>query len=203
MFADDTKLYSDASNYTTIQSDIHAIFDWSSEWQLNFNTSKCNVLHIGKNNPMCTYYVDENNSTTLSCTETEKDLGVLFDSTLTFDVHIQSTINKANKFIGIIFRSFSYMDISMFASLYKSIIRPILEYGNRIWNPVFKRQSVVLENVQRRATKRLALLEGLSYRDRLIRLKLPSIKYRRLRGDLIQLYKIVHGVDNIDYADFF
>ena len=93
---------------------------------------------------------------------------------------------------------------NMFIALYKTIVRPILEYANCIWSPLFKRQSVSLEKVQRRATKILDLdFQESSYEERLNFLRLPSLKYRRLRGDLIQLYKIVHGIDNIDYKSFF
>ena len=139
----------------------------------------------------------------LSTTDTEKDVRVVFDSCLNFDSHIYNTINKATRVIGIIFRSFTSIDAYMFVVLYKSIIRPTLEYGNLIWSPLFKRQSILIENVQRRATKLLQNLVTMSYEERLTFLKLPSLKYRRKRGDLIQLYKLVHGVDNIDHTLFF
>ena len=61
----------------------------------------------------------------------------------------------------------------------------------------------MIENVQRRATRLLPILCDMSYDHRLKYLKLPSLKYRRKRGDLIQLYKLVHHLDNIDYHKFF
>ena len=83
-------------------------------------------------------------------------------------------------------------------NIYKSMVRSVLEYANCIWSPIFKRQSIVLENVQRRATRMLPNLQYFSYEDRLRYLNLPSLKYRRIRGDLIQLFKIVHNIDNLD-----
>ena len=62
---------------------------------------------------------------------------------------------------------------------------------------------ITLEKVQRRATKLLVELKDLSYRDRLKRLHLPSIKYRQLRSDLIQTYKIINHIDNINCDEFF
>ena len=83
------------------------------------------------------------------------------------------------------------------------MVRPHLEYGNIIWYPLFKRQSAMLERVQRRATKMLIELNDLSYQDRLKRLHLPSLKARRVRGDLIQTYKIMSNIDNINFTKFF
>ena len=203
IFADDTKIYSDTSNSALLQNDLYKLFKWSSDWQLNFNISKCKVMHVGRNNPSLTYFVDTQRSNVLSVVASEKDLGVIFDKNLYFDEHIYTTVNKANKLIGIIYRSFSYLNVTMLITLYKTLIRPILEYGNCIWSPLFKRQSIILEKVQRRATRLLMELQGLSYADRLLFLKLPTLKYRRTRGDLIQLYKIVHGLDNVDYNSFF
>ena len=104
---------------------------------------------------------------------------------------------------GIIKRSFTYMDREMFIKLYKTIIRPNLEYANTIWHPLFKRQSVDIEKVQRRATKMLHDLKNLPYSLRLKKLKLPSMKFRRIRGDLIQTFKIINDIDNVDKDSFF
>ena len=82
-------------------------------------------------------------------------------------------------------------------------MRPILEYGNSIWSPLYKRQSVALENVQRRFTKSIPGLENVPYHERLKSIGLPSLKYRRMRGDLIQCYKIFNGIDDLRINDFF
>ena len=70
------------------------------------------------------------------------------------------------------------------------MVRPVLEYGNVIWFPYLKRQSAAIEKVQRRATRMLPFLSDLCYEERLKILKLPTLKHRRLRGDMIQTYKI-------------
>ena len=74
--------------------------------------------------------------------------------------------------------------------LFKSLIRPLLEYGQSIWSPHLLKQSRLIENVQRRATKLIHTIKDLPYRKRLEHLRLPSLKYRRLRGDLIQVYNL-------------
>ena len=161
-------------------------------------------MHAGKNNPEFNYTMKVDNvEVEIAECEEEKDLGVTFDKLLKFDVHIQNSINKANRVLGIIKRSFSYINTDIFVKLYKSLVRPILEYGNVIWYPYLKRQSVAIEKVQRRATKLLPSLRNLCYEDRLGQLKLPSLKHRRLRGDLIQTYKIFNNMDDIAPERFF
>ena len=202
IFADDTKIYNSTENSKSIQEDINSLMEWSDTWQLKFNASKCNVLHTGKSNTVNDYFMGDK-KTKINSVEHEKDIGVTFDKKLNFDVHINTAVNKANQLIGLIKRSFQYLDRDMFIKLYKAIIRPHLEYANVIWHPIYKRQQSSLEKVQRCATKILNDIKHMSYKDRLIHLNLPSIKYRQLRNDLIQTYKILHGIDNIDRDNIF
>jgi len=121
--------------------------------------------------------------------------------TLRQDIH--SVTSKANRILGLIKRSFSFLDTDTFTKLFKALVRPHLEYGNAIWHPLFKKQSIAVERVQRRGTKFLANLKNLTYVERLKEVNLPSLKFRRLRGDLIQTFKIVNGVDKLDTNTFF
>ena len=82
-------------------------------------------------------------------------------------------------------------------TLYKTLVRPHLEYANCIWNPVLHKDVLMIERVQRRASKILPSMKEVKYVDRLRHLKLPTLAYRRVRGDLIQVYKIVHGLSDI------
>ena len=161
---------------------------------------------LGEKNPQCQYTMVNPISgerTVINTCNFEKDLGVTFDSNLIFDQHIQNSINKANKMIGIIKRTFMHMDKDIFSMLYKAFVRPHLEYGNIIWYPRLKRQSAALERVQRRATKLVKGIQNLSYEDRLRFLEIPTLKTRRLRGDLIQVYKIFNNIDDIPVNKFF
>ena len=82
----------------------------------------------------------------------------------------------------------------MLVQLHKSLIRSHLEYANTVWSPINKADIDHLERVQRRATKLVPELRKLSYPERLRQLKLPSLVYRRQRGDMIETYKILKGL---------
>ena len=82
----------------------------------------------------------------------------------------------------------------VFLHLYKALVRSILEYGNAVWSPHKMKHIELLESVQRRATRTVPELKGLSYEDRLRTLNLPTLVYRRLRGDMIEAFKIVQNI---------
>ena len=98
IFADDTKAFNTCKNSDIIQEDLKSLQDWSDKWQLFFNCTKCKCLHFGKNNPKREYHfpTKEGNKTIPTSTE-EKDLGVIFDTTLKFDLHIESIIKRVLK----------------------------------------------------------------------------------------------------------
>ena len=72
------------------------------------------------------------------------------------------------------------------------MVRPILEYANSVWAPYKKKDIESIERVQRHFTKTIIGMKGLNYEERLCSLKLPSLVYRRKRGDILQVYKIIN-----------
>ena len=93
--------------------------------------------------------------------------------------------------MGIICRTFDHMDEQCLSTIFKSLIRPHIEYVNQIWSPHLKKHITSLENVQRRATKLIPGFKDIEYKERLRKLKLPTLACCRLRGDMIELYKIL------------
>ena len=91
------------------------------------------------------------------------------------------------------------MDEQMFLLLYKALVRPHVEYATCIWNPYQKYNMDMIERVQRRATKIVQSLKDLSYSDRLKKLNLETLEYRR-RADLLETYRIMKGEHIIDQS---
>ena len=91
----------------------------------------------------------------------------------------------------------------MFLNLFKSIVRPHTEYATPIWSPLYKKDKIIIENVQRRTTKLVASCKNLSYPERLRKLGLPSLEYRRERADMIQVYKILNDIDIVEKDKLF
>ena len=201
MFADDSKIYmplnTDTDNYQ-LQQDILDLEDWAKRMQMKFHPDKCHVLHLGNNNPMHMYYMHSGNDLHLLKEVTvEKDLGIYTDDKLSYGVHIQEKINKANKTLGYIRHTFKYLDKNSFLMLYKSLVRPHLEYGSTIWSPHFKYHIDAIERVQRRATRLVPGIQDLSYERRLQYLGLETLEYRR-RADILELYRIMNEDHHMD-----
>ena len=123
---------------------------------MTFNVNKCKTMHLGTKTAS-EYFMKDNNKIMhkIQQVNQEKDLGVIFDKKLKFEEHIKHKVNIANRNLGIIYRKCSYLDQTMFDNLYKTMVRPHLEYASAIWNPHHKRLKVLLENVQRPATRML------------------------------------------------
>ena len=203
LFADDAKIFKAIESFkdiSVIQEDINKLLKWSTEWQLPLNINKCKCIHYDKNNPKHTYTIG---NIDLANDDLEKDVGVHFDPSLEFRIHINKMISKANSRVGLIKKSFSKLSITNFKLLYKSLIRPILEYCTVIWFQLYKTDSQEIEKVRRRASKLVPTLKDLPYPERLKTLNLTTLAYRRNRTDMLQVYRIINKIDNIDFDSFF
>ena len=198
LYADDTKIMRPIQNSHDsgiLQNDINALGRWSDIWLLKFNPEKCQVLTIGRNKTdFCSrqYHL---NCHKLNFVTVEKDLGVTIDAKLQFEDHIAMKVKKANMMVGLIRRSFSYLDGTLLTKLYTSFVRPHLEYATAVWSPSLKKNIHSIENVQRRATKLIENLKNLTYTERLKKLDLPTLFYRRLFNDMVEVYKHLHVYD--------
>ena len=113
LFADDSKIYrliQTIEDSLQLQNDIDNLVEWTNKWLLEFNLSKCHVLSIGEieNIVHAHYYMMKNH--VLEHVFEERDLGVVIDSQLTFDEHINQKIKKANAMVGLIRRTFTYLE---------------------------------------------------------------------------------------------
>ena len=221
LYADDTKLFSylleaasaeDKYTPLSIQKDLNTLAIYCDTMQMSYNVDKCHVLHLGKQNNHYNYSLPKMSNIkktassisydytfhNLEAVQQEKDLGVIIDHQLKFRNHINEKVKKANSLIFLIKHTFKYLNSEMFNLLYKSIVRPHLEYASPAWSPTLKIDINSIEKVQRRATRLVPALSSLSYNERLQELKLPTLQYRRLRTDLILIYKLTHNLTTLD-----
>ena len=198
IFADDTKGFNpirDEEDHIKQQNCIDSFVEWSVKWLLGFNTDKCNMMHLGKNNPRHKYTIrDGDKVSELNTTTCEKDLGVFIDPLLNFQEHMTHIVKKARSLTGMILRNITGRTKDILVPLFIGLVRPILEYANPVWSPMYRKDIDRIEKIQRNFTKRICGLNHLDYTERLKNLNLPSLEYRRARGDMIETYKIMHGL---------
>ena len=160
----------------------------------NFGKRKC--LHTGHGNLNVNYKMGD---TILGTAVKEKDLGVTISADMKISEQCGIAGSKGNQILGLIKRNITYKD----KKLFKAIVRPHLEYCIQAWRPYRKKDIDTLERIRRRATKIIPELRDLSYEERLIECGLTTLETRRLRGDQIEVFKILNGYENIDRNMFF
>ena len=202
-FADDTKLINPVEtddDINNMQDSINHLQNWASRWQMRYNTDKCSVMHFGHQNPHHTYTLGDKQ---LKESTEEKDLGVLVNKSLKVASQCAAAAKKGNRVLGMIKRNFTYRSKEVVLKLYKSLVRPHLDYAIQAWSPYLEKDKQILEKVQARATKLIPSIQHLPYEDRLARLKLTTLERRRERGDLIQTYRIMTQIDKTKPENFF
>lgn len=129
-----------------------------------------------------------------------RDLGVIVDSSLSFDKHITATANRGHRMVGLFRHTFRSLSQRNFKILVKTFIRPLVEYCSSIWSPHLQKHIDAIEKVQLAS---LHLCKGihnqnLDYNAKLKILYLPTLVERRRRGDIIESFKVIRGFYNLD-----
>jgi Reverse transcriptase (RNA-dependent DNA polymerase)/Endonuclease-reverse transcriptase len=206
MFADDTKIWRkirSEEDSESLQNDLDKLEEWSDKWMLKFNTAKCKVMHIGHKLDTKYWMGKSVNRMELETIEEEKDLGVFIRSDLKSSTQCVKSAARARRIVGMIRRNFRKLDKEDFLLLYKTYVRPHLEYCVQAWSPHMIKDIAVLERVQKAATNLVPCLKKYNYEERLRRLGIPSLQRRRERGDMIETYKILSEKENISSEQFF
>ncbi len=202
-FADDTKLahqISSTRDSELLQENLNKLWDWSSAWGMKFNTEKCHVLHLGRNNPMHRYKMG---GEYLIAVEEEKDLGVIITDKLKPTNQCQKAVRVANGILSQVLRAFSYRDKVVLPRIFKTYVRPHLEYAVPVWSPWLRGEVDLMEKVQKRLVSAIQGLKGESYEEKLLELGIEKLEQRRTRLDLVQTFKIVKGIDKVDKDTWF
>ena len=203
LFADDSKLYFRCKNFDDYQKLIHdlmEIFKWLSDNQLSVAVEKCVVLHLGTNNPRREYEIL---GSKLPSVDHIRDVGVEVDQAQKFSDHCQNIAKKANIVSNLFFLTFRSRDKDFMLKFFTSYIRPLLETATTVWNPFLMKDINIIEKVQRRFTKRMPGMFAKTYEHRRAALNLMTLEHRRLRNDVLMVYKLLHGLVDLDFHEFF
>ena len=212
MFCDDVKIFHrifTSKDVVTLQKDLEAAARWAAEWKLKLNATKCKAFKITlKRN-----FVDSSykiNGTLLENVSTIRDLGVTLDQRLTFEAHVNATVAKANRALGLLIRTFqsasrrcSFNKRSALAA-FNANVRPILEYSSVVWAGAAKTHLGRIERVQHRFLMWLAShtqpgCPSLEY-DRLLAFyEVRSLHARRVQSDVLFLTKLFRGLISSSY----
>ena len=199
LFADDTLLYRIIRNETDmqiLQADITHIANWCSINKMQLNATKTKVLRIAprKRNVEKTKYTIDNN--TIEQVDSIKYLGIILNSSLTWDNQVDHVIKKSNRMLGLISRLGRGVSQQALLCLYKSLVLPILEYGVPSWYVYTRKHVEALERVQRRATRVILKQrrQEMPYPQRLQNLAWSTLESRRKYLLISFVIKILYGI---------
>ena len=126
LFADDTAVYltvGSSDDRDILQADFDTLQTWKHAWDMEFNPSKCQVLHITKQKqPLNTQYTLHGQ--VLESTNTAKYLGVTLSKGLSWNEHISSITAKANGTLGFVKRNVKLNNSKVKELAYKTLVRP-------------------------------------------------------------------------------
>ena len=197
-FADDTKIGREIRNNEDsrkLQECLDKLCEWAKTCKMEFNVSKCHVLHLGKTNPCHKYTMDGEE---LKASGSERDIGVLITPNLKPGKQCQAAATTATRTLTNILRAFSYRDRTVLPRLYKQYVRPHLEFSIQSWSPWQRGDIEALEQVQERMVRAVTGLTGTTYEEKLAELNMEKLESRRTRLDLIQAFKIIARHDQVD-----
>ncbi|MGL5756646.1 MAG: reverse transcriptase domain-containing protein, partial [Paraclostridium sp.] len=191
MFADDVKIAG-----INLEYDIQVVKKWSKKWDLPLNQEKCQILGL-------TEELGEGEPRSYRMASEVKDLGVVITNDFKVARQCEFVANKARRELFRVRTAISCRKPDIFLPLYKTIVRPHLEYCVQAWSPYMRKDIEHLEKVQKLATRMIEGQKGKPYDQRLRDLNLFSLERRRIRGDLIETFKIVKGLSGIKFETLF
>ena len=146
--------------------------------------SKCQIISVTRKRNFVKFDYCMND-TVLCRTDSIKDLGIDISSSLVWNDHIRRVVNKCNKKMGMIKRAIGFnAPEKVFKSLFTELVRSDVEYGSSLWSGTTKRNLQLIEGIQRRATNYILQYPDIDYRERLSKLKLLPLSFRREIIDL-------------------
>jgi hypothetical protein len=189
------------------KASLKAFIAHFESWCLNngqeFNVDKCSALYLGNNNSKDPYSIC--NTIIATDTDSVRDLGLIVTPDLKWKKHTQSKINITLRKWYNFMRIIKSQNLHTLCHIYKSYIRPTLEFPSVIFNSFSQSTTIPLEAAQRKITRHICFKSGKfqstafpNYRERLKILNLEPLEIRRLKLDLVLFHKISNGLIKVD-----
>jgi len=157
LFADDTMIYMVVRNdrdAEALQKDLDLLCEWEFKWMMEFHPDKCEILSITrKKSPVIPVYPYQIHWQQLKHSDYAKYLGVNISKDMHWNKHIDMITAKANSRLGFVKRNVNISSCAVKEQAYKSLVRPILEYSQTVWDLYTSSETQQLESVQRRAAR--------------------------------------------------
>ena len=164
---------------------------------MKFNVEKCKVVHYGKRSIHVEYNLY---GQPLEEVVSEKDLGVVFSNDLKVRRQCEEAYSKASQMLGLInCRTIQFKNPEVLLPLYKSVVRPQLEYCSAVWSPQYVQDKALLEKVQHRFSRMFHDL-SLPYEQRLDKLGIWTLEEHRNRADLLKVFKLIKGFTAVSWT---
>lgn len=203
LFADDTIVYltiNSESDPEILQNDLKKLEQWESNWSMEFNPDKCEVIRVArKKNPIIYPYKLHNIE--LKTTENAKYLGITISQDLSWKSHIENVSCKASNTLKFVKRNIRTNNQKIKETAYNTYVRPQLEYCAPVWHPWQQTLAYKIERVQRAAARYVLNDYDFDHSVSLMLQKLnwQTLEHRRLQNSLILLFKIKSNLVAVDH----
>jgi len=197
-YADDNKIFvvvQDDNDRWRLQKDLDRVVRWSARWGFNLNVEKCSVIQFGGGTPW-TFQLD---GKVLKHSPMEKDLGVLITEDLRWDNQVRAATAKARGTAHSLSRALVSKDARTWASLYRTFVRPHIEYASSAWIPHLASHLTTLGTVQRWFTRQIPGIGRLNQDERESECGLEPVASRIRRGIVIETFKSKAGFSGVQY----
>ena len=209
-YVDDTKVFGVANTedqVVSFQETLNDVFIWAEHNNMKWNALKFQLLRFGKNENLKedSNYFTPQYSEVIARSEVVKDLGVRIDHKLNYKDQLQTAVEKSNKKINWILRTFTHRSIPFLRSLWLLLVQPHMDYASPLWCPVGIKEDIIkAENPLRNLTRRGAGMMQFSYWERLKQFKLFSNNRRMERYRAFYIWKSLNRLVpslNLEWSD--
>lgn len=207
-YADDIRIFlaADKSSHSLldmqkqVQDDINNLVHWAHQSDLKLSVVKCFSVSFGHHNSTRSYNIS---NCDIPCKTEFSDLGLQVHSSLQFKHHVENVVSKGLIKLGLINKVFKNKSGKSTVQLYNAFVRPTVDYLSLIWSPYTKSAIDNIERVQRRMCNLVPEVRHLPYKEQLSSLGIYSLQARRLRYQIISIFKIYKGFTKLNFNEFF